>query len=135
MEVVIALGVISFAIIGILSILTTALHEGREASDDTMLVAMVNRMITELRATPFSELSNGNNGYYKVYYFDSDGLPVSSKDTALYGCTVVLAAPDAETKKVTGDNYKLVQLQFASPVQAANPPKRILNATVSNFNQ
>jgi len=130
-EVVIALGIISFAVVALLSLLTTALRTGRDATDDSLIAAMAKRTMTELEGTPFTDLTEGND---KTYYFDMDGIITSEKAKALYECTVTLSKPPADIEDQVGQNFKLVQLQFASPVGAANPTKRTLNATIANYN-
>ncbi len=73
-EVVLALGVTSFALLSMVALIPLGLTEAREASDTTTESQIVQYARNEIEMTPFTNLSawvNTNS------YFDNQGLPTT----------------------------------------------------------
>lgn len=84
-EVVVALGVIAFAIIAIIGLLSMALRIGREANEDTLLPLMAGRIANDLRSARFQDLtSNFPDG--TQFFFDSQGLESTNASEQIYQC-------------------------------------------------
>ncbi len=88
-EVVLALGVIAFAVIAIIGLLSMTLRAGREANEDTILPLMAGRVMDDLRSTPFADLTNA--GHFpdgKQIFFDAQGLPTAVAGEQVYQCEI-----------------------------------------------
>ena len=90
-EVVLALGVTSFALLSMVALIPLGLTEAREATDSTTESQIVQYARNEIEMTPFTNLSAwaGTNSY-----FDNQGLPTSKGSaeqiyTVSYGVTNV----------------------------------------------
>ncbi len=77
-EIVLALGIISFALVSILGLLAGALSTSRDASDDRIAASMTTRLLSELRSSATFQNATTN------YYFDVDGQLLTSEDGAVY---------------------------------------------------
>jgi uncharacterized protein (TIGR02598 family) len=124
-----AIAVITVAIIGLLNLMAVSLQSSREATDDSLLAAMANQVVAELRAMPFKDLTTETN---KTYFFDSEGI-TCEEDKAIYRCTVRISEPAAEADKTAEKNWKFARLEFRSPPKAANSSTHSLHATISNM--
>jgi len=94
-EVVLALGVTSFALLSMVALIPLGLTEAREASDTTTESQIVQYARNEIEMTPFTNLSSwvGVNSYY-----DNQGLPTTQGAaeqiyTVSYGVTNVAMCP------------------------------------------
>lgn len=146
-EVVIALGIVAFAITALLGLLTGALQSDSSSASDTFLASMSQQVFNSLRALPYATLS-ANANYH--YYFDVDGseladakglqdadqsgLSAADKARAIYHCTVTLTDdPDLKTGTGVPATAKTVQMVFAWPCSAASPPsKSIFQGAIAN---
>lgn len=125
-EVVIALGVVSVALIGILALMSNSLREGRAAADDRVAVAAANRILAEARSAPEIGPVDTN------YWFDADGAPLAASNASVYR---IHAKGVIDTNFADGGGHtNLVRYQLTIfPVSAgANPPSpRVIHATVA----
>lgn len=88
-EVVIAIGIFAVAIIGILSLMATALDNARLSATDTVLAAMAQEITTELRSQAFSNVfATVGSGIAVTNYFLEDGTRTTNAAEALYVCLV-----------------------------------------------
>jgi len=141
-EVALALGIASFALVSILGLLNVAVDTDGGASRDTTFAAMSNHVMNDLRSMPFDSLWTAEpeknrsvaaaNGPAAdtVFYFTNEGTPVDASDatsadkskqlSVLYRCTVKKTA-DVRTQSVGSAAYNQLQLQliFAWPVTGA----------------
>lgn len=145
-ETVLALGVISFAIVAILGLLSVSASTGRDSDRDTMLVSMFTQVMADLRTAPFDALwladphagelvdsapaVDPGDPVDTVYYFTGEGVLIPSKERtpeAAYRCTVK-KTPDASTRGYSQTEFNLMNLHllFQSPVSA---PVSSRNAT------
>jgi type II secretory pathway pseudopilin PulG len=116
-EVVIAIGIISFALLAIMGLMATSQKSDREATDDTLLPAMAAGALDELRLGPFPPSP-------ATFYFNSAGTlqtngtgPISSSDAnSLYRCEVKISGGVA----VASDKMKILQMRFFRPPSPSN---------------
>jgi hypothetical protein len=108
-EIVLALGLISFALVGIFGLLSVATVSSSNSDRDTLVVSMTSQVLSDLRAVPFDSLwleeprtrptpptlPEVHEGPPKdsVYYFDGEGRFLSQSQTAIppeavYKCRV-----------------------------------------------
>ena len=134
-EVVLALGIASYILIGIIGLISVGGYAGRASIDDTVLVSMTNRAVSDLRRQDFATLvgtaTSGTSTPVpgSPVYFDAEGQWIENPtgsgipSNAIYQCTETMQ-PDADTLNTVNGSYNLlhVRLQFAWPAHAANPP-------------
>jgi len=129
-EVVLALGLVSFALLPMIGVLSVALGVSSSAGDDTALAAMSAQVLADLRAAPFDALGNPAPSQValpattlpatltdSVYYFTSDGVLITATNAAtspvvLYKCDVS-KVPDPGTQAPNGGIYNRVMLQLS----------------------
>ena len=94
-EIVIALGIFSFAVVGIIGLMSVGISESALAKRDTMLASMVKRVIADISANP-AKIADATNiaPYFFSYYgqLDSGETPLDAKDR-YYRCDVKIAKP------------------------------------------
>ncbi len=153
-ETILAIGILSVALLGIGTALVTALSASNENDRDTLIVSMSEQILSELRLVPFDALgaaspldqlrpvavlTNSSLLQDSVYYFNADGQPVQGERVqaeGAYRCTVkkkplkVDAFPAAETERC-----ELLQLTllFQRPVSAVEKAvtTRIISARLA----
>ena len=146
-EVVLALGVATVALVSVIGVLGVAVKTSEEAGHDTRLAAMSTQVLSDLRASPFDALwekvprtgksnaatSAGSTPPDSEYSFTGDGTLVEPAKVAgnfdvVYQCSVK-KTPDPRTRSANGGAYNLVRLQltFTWPVSA---PKRTGGTTI-----
>jgi len=90
-EVVIALGITTFAITAIMTMMPVGLSTLRSAMDDTMTARMIRKVSSDLQMTPFSQITSGD------ILFDVDGEVVVTEADARYRVTYANKAYGANT--------------------------------------
>jgi uncharacterized protein (TIGR02598 family) len=142
-EVVIAIGLVSFALLALVGLLTVGLKSSRESGEDTILAVCTGTTQALVRAEGFSNVS-ANPAYADTtpdFFFDSAGAlltdsagaPLKTQNTnALYGCLVTRGAP-ALSQATT--NLLVYQLKFVWPLAApaANRQQRVVPASLANY--
>lgn len=81
-EVVLAMGVISFAMISVIGLLPVGLSTFQRAMDQTVEGQIIQRINGEMMLTPFKQLSASYNG--KTTYFDMEGQLLPNATDAKY---------------------------------------------------
>jgi len=90
-EVTIALGLVTFAMVSTLAILPVGLSSLRDAREIQAQANILQQVGTDFEATPFAEIPATN-----VFHFDPDGLRLADSDTAgpgSYEVTTQVSAP------------------------------------------
>ncbi len=146
-EVVIALGLVSFALLSLVGLLLTGLRTSRESGEDTSLAFCTETAQDLLRAAGFSNALNkaayAPGEATPDFYFDSlgglqtdtNGVPLTNANSeSLYGCTVTRRAP-APAPLQTTTNFQIYQLKFVWPLAApaANRQERIVPVSLANY--
>ena len=155
-EVALALGVVAFALVAIVGLMSISMKSGKDSMDDTLLSAMTTAAISGLRAQHFIDATHlaGASGVLPgtaatsstaatvlpIEYFDDSGTLLSSASNALYQCTMTLqpdgataGAPDANGNQAV--NMVRVSLAFAWPIAAAGnlPNVRIVTSSIARY--
>lgn len=149
-EVVLALAIASIAIISVLGALGTAMSTAGENDRDTLLVAMSERVMTDLRALPFDQIWQSDmypanapaqasaittataTPLDTTLYFDGDGrllVSITPSSQASYVCIIKKTPEDSTRSHLSGEcNQMGLQLVFQWPVSApaANRTSRTL---------
>jgi len=140
-EVVIALGVITFAITAITGLLSVALKSSRASTDETLVASFAGDIMSDLRRRQFTSAWNSLQAGSNVF-FDGSGHPINevgaaiSAETArsqgaVYQCAIS-AVPDTNKTATTGaENMGLLTLDFTWPVGSTVPlNRRIIHASL-----
>ncbi len=114
-EVVIALGVISFALVSMIGLMGVGINASRQSSENTALTAMISQVLGKVRAS--SNAPPATN-----FFFDADGLPLTNSAGAIYQCAVSSTNPPATEISDVSGNFLKATLVFTWPVSAAVPP-------------
>jgi len=129
-EVVLALGIVSFALVALLSLLTVSLMQGTAAREETAIAGMSGQVMATLSQQPFAKLTNSAYSYY----FDADGNATTLDQAALYRCVATCSAAALGGSLPQGlPNLTAVRMSFQWPVRATNAQTRVLNATLVNL--
>ena len=121
-EVVIALGIFSFAIVAILGLFSISLASSRESSDDTRSAAMVSQVVDALRAKPFEELQTSLTASNALFMFDQEGALLTGTGSPTYQCTV-------RTTSESSSSLLSLQLTITNP----SGTTRVNYATIANY--
>ncbi len=87
-EIVIALGVLSFAIVPILGVLSVGLTQSAENTSVQVTNQIMRQVTARAQQMKFSDLSN-----LRVLYFDSEAVEVATASEALWRATPTVATP------------------------------------------
>ncbi len=113
-EVVIALGIISFVLAAVLGLLGVGLFSSRQSSEDTSLAAMTSQVL--------GQLSTATSPTNASFFFDMDGLPLTNSSGAVYRCVASTTLPSAGEIPNLSTNFLKALIVFTWPVSAAIPP-------------
>ncbi len=137
-EVTLALGIVSFAMVTMVGLIPLGLVTLRTAMDSTTESQIVQEIGSQTRLTAFSQLSAQYSG--TVFYYDEEGTfltnssalnPVSAPAATRYWVTATLVGPsfpgstNAPTASPTANNIQGISLQIISGSTAST-----LNRTV-----
>ena len=104
-EVVLSLGIVSFALVPLLGILPIGLGVSRSAVDLTLTAQIGQRMVSMIEQTGYSSYASLETSYY---YFDDEGQPVTvaagaaPPANAIYTASIV-QAQTAKNSLITAD--------------------------------
>jgi type II secretory pathway pseudopilin PulG len=106
-EVVVAIGVISFALVAIIGVLPIGLASGRQATQETRANHLAEQIFSTLRAQPFT------NASLTLLGSSSAPIDLSTADT-LSGATGVTLHASYDGQFVAGNDYFTIELRFRS---------------------
>jgi uncharacterized protein (TIGR02598 family) len=84
-EVVMALGIMSFALMGIVGLLPAGLSQFREAIDITVQSQIAQELVSELQRTDYTAIQSGS------YFYDSEGGNLPGPDDAQFTYTATIS--------------------------------------------
>jgi uncharacterized protein (TIGR02598 family) len=97
-EIVLAIGIISFSLIAVLGLISVGVHSGKSALDESLISAMSRQVVGSLRQqyftnnTLFTGLETSGTTTLKTVYFNASGVVVDSTasgfDRPIYQCVV-----------------------------------------------
>lgn len=95
-EVVMALGIMSFALMGLVGLLPAGLSQFRQAIDLTVKAQIAQELTAMTQRTSFSDLSTiGTSGSPTLYYYDSEGAKLADGEEDSYAYKAELYLTDA----------------------------------------
>lgn len=107
-EVTLALGVISIALVSLLGLLVSGTTNYRESRDSGSLAVMTQAVISELKAQPPAA------GTY-TYYFSRDGSPQTSPTGAVFTCSATLGEVESSRLSDNTATLRTAELHFTWP--------------------
>lgn len=124
-EVVLALGIVAFAVVALVGLMAVSFDSSRGSDADTSIASMARQITAELRARPFDRLTTEGSD---VYFFDNEAHRLADLKGAVYRCKVTLTANgDFDTGSAGGapaqPNLYEVQIDFTSALGAS--PSRL----------
>jgi uncharacterized protein (TIGR02598 family) len=112
-EVVVALGLVSFVIVALLGLLSIGMKSSRQAEEDTRIAGMGSSVLALLRNVE-SLPAGGTN-----LLFDAEGNETTNAAASFYECAASFRVPaDSEIPGV-GTNAVVVVLRFSWPANLA----------------
>lgn len=150
-ETVLAIALLSVALLGISSVLVTALSTSGANDRDTLMVSMSEHILAELKLVPFDALGaaapldepspsplllTSSQLQDSVYYFNSDGQQIAAdrvQADGAYRCTVKKASlPTESGAAAAGQRCEMLRLTllFQTPVAAPETPLTVRTLTV-----
>lgn len=101
-EVVLAIGLVTFAMLVIFSLLPVGLFSLQESNRQIVETEIFNTVGAELSSTPFDQLTNYQTTRFPIY-FNNEGTEVSSSNNAIFyvRCNAPVAESNAELNRVT----------------------------------
>lgn len=127
-EVVLALGLVSFAVIAIMGLLPTGLAALRQAMNQTVEAQIVKTISAQSVNTPFTDLGS-------ISYFDEEGLPTAAAN-ARYTVNVTTQPPVFPSSEAAGsltNSLTALKIQIvAKPGPAANGETNFYTLQVAN---
>lgn len=97
-EIVLAMGIVSFSLIAILGLLSVGLNSGKSALDESLVAAMSRQAVGNLRLQYFANnnlFTSLAAGTSETVFFNGSGVLVTSTatgfDSPIYQCTVTAA--------------------------------------------
>lgn len=121
-EVALALGVVSFAMVSMLGVMSVGLTTVKDASDQTMHAQIISRVSSSVLQTPFDDIDNyvGRS----PLYFDREGAVVASGADSIYRANLQLAThagyPGAPTD--LGNSARIVQIEVKTVPPGGEQP-------------
>ena len=125
-EIMLALGVLSFALVSIIGLLNVGLSASKAAQIDTTKAAVTRSILSSLRTDVSSGYSGGTN------WFNFDGSTNVGASGAYFQCVVATNAPPAAIPAV---NMIAIRIEFQYPLSAASPNRttNVLNASIVRY--
>lgn len=122
-ELALALGIASFALIALLGLITVGYQTGGDAKEETLIAGMAQYVYGELKEQPFDTLAT------QTFYFDAQGNPLPGNTDAVYRCVTQIRAVD----ELPGVQTNLIgaRLVFEWPPSAATPQRMIFQTSIA----
>jgi uncharacterized protein (TIGR02598 family) len=135
-EVVLAIGVTSFALLGMVALVPVGLKTSRQAADASTQSQIVQYARNQLEMTSFANLSVWNNA--TPLYFDNQGLITTSTDPQqIYSVTfsvgnLGLSTNNSTTNSYLGTSAQLVQMYIVNKTMPGSSATNLYPIVVPN---
>ncbi|XHR29765.1 MAG: Verru_Chthon cassette protein B [Chthoniobacteraceae bacterium] len=154
-EIVLAIGVVSFALIAILGLISAGVNSSRSALNESLMAAMSRQIVSDLRQQQFASNSlftsvNSGTSTLQTAYFDANGVRLLSSDglhdvtaaeakqqQAIFQCDVT-ASSDTDRMGPVAATVSVpclvnVMLTFQWPLGAKNPSRHCLYTSIGKY--
>lgn len=130
-EIALAIGIVAFAMIGLLAMMPAGLKAADEAAAQTAQAHIITTISSDLSMLPFGEI----DGYVsQTRYYDLQGRPVPEGE-AVFVVTLAKRAPsypDSEELDEIEDRMVRVSVSYRRKGEPANRAKRVTISVVNN---
>lgn len=119
-EVTLALGIASFALIAIFGLLPTGLQSFRQSLDQTVCSRISQHLISQAQLTDYAQLAQLTQ--QGPYYFNEEGTPVTQPSLGKYRGSLVIDTntfPDASCNRESFSRVALQIFDNARPTNSA----------------
>jgi len=115
-EVVLTIGIVSFAFVGMFGLLPVGLNTFRQAMDNSLGSQIVQRLVNEAQQTDYTELIKITAGAPSVRYFDDQGNELTADKDYIYTAEVSVLAPTVlpNTSTPATDSLATVTVKLAN---------------------
>lgn len=131
-EIVIAMGILTFCLVAIMGLLPVGLSTLREATGATIEAQIVSQIASDVAQTPFRSLEDfASTG---PYYFDNEGRRVAGATDAVYSAALVVAGPNYPGRPndiIT--SLKNLQIRISNPRDQVSPDDPVARKKVYNI--
>ena len=110
-EIALSLGIVSFAFVGIFSLLPAGMTSFRQAIDTTMMSQIVQRVANEEQQTDFATLTGGQT--QRNRYFDDQGNEVPEAGASVYSVEITVAGQTPLPNGAPSPNLATVTIRTA----------------------
>jgi len=117
-EIALAIGIVSFAFVGLFGLLPVGLNTFRQAIDNSVGSQIVQRLVNEAQQTDFPELIKITAAQPSTRYFDDQGNELTADKDYLYTAELSVLAPTALPNTSTPATQSLATVT----VKLANNP-------------
>lgn len=128
-EIAIAIGIVSFALIAIVSLLSGLLSTEQENSTHTSVPQLAARTLHFLKVERAAETNASKPDSY-TFYFSGDGDRLGGEAEASYACDVDIGSATVPGVCDPGSSIRLVRLEFRKP--NTSRVLRTLHATIQD---
>lgn len=136
-EVVIALGIISFGLLAVIGLMPVGLNTMRDAMDDTAEALIANQITGQALLTSFDELENSFDG--TKFYFDDEGQPLDGENNfTRYRVITQIKDPtfpgSGTAPAPVADHLKILEVTIVSSAvaNAKNAETNYFNVPIAN---
>jgi uncharacterized protein (TIGR02598 family) len=147
-EIVLAIGIVSFAFLGVVGLLPAGMSVFRKSMDASIGAQLVQQVLTEAQQTEFELLTRGYEpapgdetpppAYYEyipIRYFDDEGteLPVAKAAESLYQVRAVVQNLPKFPDNTNKNTIEMNDLASVVVQVATNPGRRVLTTDPTNL--
>lgn len=128
-EMTLALGIFSFAIISVIGLMTVGLKASQESKEETLTATIAKNLSMKVQAHLFTNgvvAPSATNTFQPstlVYYYDRFGLETTSAGDPQYQANVTISAPAPQLLNNISSSHLLgVKVDVGWPYTSGNPP-------------
>jgi uncharacterized protein (TIGR02598 family) len=115
-EVVVSLGIFSFAVLSIVCLMATGLGSAKDSNTNLVIANITRNLRANLQAMPYSSLVSGTP---ITYYFTDSGFPTATPSTCFYTVVMTPGVPVYPSGATSQNAYVLaVNISFPYPANA-----------------
>lgn len=127
-EVILSLGIVSFALVAMLGLLSVGFNASKQSTEDTLISTMTSKITSELRGT--SSVTAATMTTPKEYYFDAQGILMTTGTGAVYYCQATMRHPSSSEVADLGSRFGILTLDFTWPATISDKTKRPYKETI-----
>jgi len=124
-EIVISLGVVSFALIALVGLTMVGLNSSRAAQEDTVVASLARNAVAELKTLGYTRLSTLAST--NLYYTYDGAVTNATAAEAYYKCDIRIQSPSGNTPLCN------LIVNFSWPLHAANSNVSTFSSSIAEY--